>query len=178
VVLGGADAELFVGHERSDGVVGLSSAFYERKNPDRLLELMRLLPHRRFHLIGRKWEQYVLFGAMRALPNFSYLTIPYREYPEQYRKFDVFLSMSTLEGGPIPLLEAMMCNAVPVASDTGFAPDLIRHGENGFLFDIDAPATTIAWQIEAAFQLDCDVRSTVLSYDWHNFSKTIVGLGA
>jgi glycosyltransferase involved in cell wall biosynthesis len=177
VVLGGADPELFAGHERGDGVVGLSSSFYERKNPDRLLELMRLLPHRHFNLIGRKWEQYALFEAMRALPNFSYLTIPYREYPEQYRKFDVFLSMSTLEGGPIPLLEAMMCNAVPVASDTGFAPDLIRHGENGFLFDIDAPASTIAWQIEAAFELECDVRTTVLPYDWQNFSKTIMGLG-
>jgi glycosyltransferase involved in cell wall biosynthesis len=135
------------------------------------------LPHRRFHLIGRKWERYALFEAMKALPNFSYLTIPYEQYPEHYRKFDVFLSMSTLEGGPIPLLEAVMCNAVPVASHTGFAPDLIRHGENGFLFDIDAPASTIAWQIEAAFQLDCDVRSTVLPYDWDNFSKTIVGLG-
>jgi glycosyltransferase involved in cell wall biosynthesis len=177
VVLGGADPELFLGHERRDGVVGLSSSFYERKNPDRLLELMRLLPHRRFNLIGRKWEQYALFGAMRALPNFSYLTIPYQQYPEEYRKFDVFLSMSTLEGGPIPLLEAMMCNAVPVASDTGFAPDLIRDGENGFLFHIDAPASTIAWQIEAAFQLESDVRSTVLPYDWHHFSKTIMGLG-
>lgn len=177
VVLGGADPELFLGHERGQGVVGLSSSFYERKNPDRLLELMRLLPHRRFHLIGRKWEQYALFEAMKALPNFSYLTVPYQQYPEQYREFDVFLSMSTLEGGPIPLLEAMMCNAVPVASNTGFAPDLIRHGENGFLFDIDAPASTIAWQLEAAFQLECDVRSTVLPYDWHNFSKTIMSLG-
>jgi glycosyltransferase involved in cell wall biosynthesis len=177
VALGGADPELFTGHERGDGVVGLSCSFNERQNPDRLLELMRLLPHRRFHLIGRKWEQYALFGAIRALPNFCYLTVPYREYPEQYRKFDVFLSMSTVEGGPITLVEAMMCNAVPVASDTGFAPDLIHHGENGFLFDIDAPASTIAWQIEAAFQLKCDVRSTVLQYNWHNLSKTIVGLG-
>ncbi len=177
VVLGGADPDLFLGHERGGGVVGLSSSFYERKNPDRLLELMKLLPHRRFHLIGRKWERYALWESMKALPNFSYLTIPYQRYPEQYRKFDVFLSMSTLEGGPIPLLEAMMCNAVPVASDTGFAPDLIRHGENGFLFDIDAPASTIAWHVEAAFQLECDVRSTVLPYDWHNFSKTIAGLG-
>ena len=177
VVLGGADPELFLSHERGDGVVGLSCSFDERQNPDRLLELMRLLPHRRFHLIGRKWEQYALFETMRAFPNFSYLSIPSEQYPEQYRKFDVFLSPSTLEGGPIPLLEAMMCNAVPVASNTGFASDLIRHGENGCLFDIDAPAATIAWQIEAAFQLECDVRSTVLPYSWHNFSRTIVDLG-
>ena len=164
VVLGGADPEQFLGHERGDGVVGLSCSFDERQNPDRLLELMRLLPQRRFHLIGHKWEQYALFEGMRALPNFSYLTVPYPQYPEQYRKFDVFLSMSPLEGSPRPLVEAMMCNAVPVASDTGFAPELIRHGENGFLFDVDAPAPTLAWQIEAAFQLKCDVRATVLRH--------------
>lgn len=177
VVLGGADPELFLGHERGDGVVGLSCSFYEWQNPDLLLELMKLLPHRRFHLIGRKWEQYALFEAMRALPNFSYLSIPPQQHPEQYRKFDVFLSMSTLQGGSLPLLEAMMCNAVPVASNTGFAPDLIRHGESGFLFDADAVASTIAWQIEAAYQLKSDVRSLVLPYDWHHFAKTIVSLG-
>ncbi len=55
-----------------------------------------------------------------------------------YSTFDVFLSISNLEGGPIPLVEAMMSNAVPVASRTGFAPDLIQHGENGFIFDLDA----------------------------------------
>jgi hypothetical protein len=173
----GVDPELFTGHERGDGVVGLSGSFNERQNPDRLLELMRLLPHRRFHLIGRNWEQYALFEAMRALPNFSYLTISHEQYPEQYRNFDVFLSLSPLEGGPRPLLEAMMCNAVPVASDTGSAPDLIRHGENGFLFGSDATAPTIAWQIEAAYQLECDVRSTVLPYAWNDFSKTIVDRG-
>jgi|GEM_PF-6328620 len=176
VVDDGADPELFLGHERGDGVVGLSCSYDERQNPDRLLELMQLLPHRRFHLIGRKWEQYALFGAMQALPNFSYLTIPNQQHPEQYRKFDVFLSMSTLESGPVPLLKAMMCNAVPVASNTGAATALIRHGENGFLFDVDAPASTIAWQIEAALQLECDVRSTVLPRDGHDSSKT-AGLG-
>jgi len=177
VVLGGADPDLFQGHDRGRGVIGLSSSFYERKNPDCLLQLVQLLPHRQFHLIGRKWEHYALFEEMRAAPNFTYLTIPYEEYPEHYRKFDVFLSISTLEGGPIPLLETMMCNAVPVASRTGFAPDLIRHGSNGFLFDIDAPAEDIAPLIEAAFSLNANVRETVVKYDWTSVSRNIVTLG-
>jgi glycosyltransferase involved in cell wall biosynthesis len=176
VVLGAADPKLFRFHERGGGVVGLSSSFYERKNPDVLLDVMKLLPQRQFLLLGRKWNQYALFEEMKALPNFTYLSPRYGEYPELYATFDVFLSMSTLEGGPIPLVEAMMSNAVPVASRTGFAPDLIRHGENGFIFDIDASAKQIAGLIEKAFALEANVRATVEQYDWDNFSAEIVKL--
>jgi glycosyltransferase involved in cell wall biosynthesis len=176
VVLGAADPAMFRFHERGKGVVGLSSSFYERKNPDCLLEIIKLLPHRDFVLVGRKWEQYALFEEMKALPNFTYKSPPYREYPGVYSTFDVFLSMSNLEGGPIPLVEAMMSNAVPVASRTGFAPDLIRHGRNGFIFDLDAPPQTIADLIGKAFELTSNVRETVEAYDWDNFSASIVKL--
>lgn len=176
VVLGGADPELFHRHERGQGVIGLSSSFYERKNPDGLLELVKMLKHRRFCLIGRRWEQYVRFDELINAPNFEYLTLPYKDYPTHYDKFDVFLSMSSLEGGPIPLLEAMMCNAVPVASNTGFAPDLISHGENGFIFDIDAQSWEIANLIERAFNLDADIRNSVIKYNWNEFSHNIAGM--
>ena len=84
--------------------------------------------------------------------------------------------MSSLEGGPIPLIEAMMGNAVAVASRTGFAPDLIRHGENGFIFDLDASPAAIAEMIEAAFLLEADVRAGVEQYDWDHFSAAVVKL--
>lgn len=176
VVLGAADPQLFEFHERGSGVVGLSSAFYERKNPDALLRVIQLLPHRQFVLVGRNWNQYALFEEMKALPNFTYLTASYPDYPAIYATFDVFLSMSNLEGGPIPLVEAMMGNAVPVASRTGFAPDLIHHGENGFLFDLDAPASEIARLIESAFDLPGDIRQSVEELSWDNFSAAVVNL--
>lgn len=176
VVLGGADAALFSSHDRGSGVVGLSSSFYERKNPDVLLDVVKLLPHRDFLLLGRNWNQYAHFEELKAQPNFTYTNAPYRDYPEIYSSFDVFLSMSTLEGGPIPLVEAMMSNAVPVASRTGFAPDLIRHGVNGFIFDFDATSEEVAALIESAFNLSGDVRATVAQYDWNNFSAEIVKL--
>jgi glycosyltransferase involved in cell wall biosynthesis len=176
VILGGADADLFTSHERGGGVVGLSSSFYERKNPDILLEVVKLLPHRKFVLLGRNWNQYANFEELRAQANFRYTSAPYRDYPAVYGSFDVFLSMSALEGGPIPLVEAMMSNAVPVASRTGFAPDLIRHGSNGFIFDLDATPAEIAELIESAFSLTGDVRATVERYDWNNFSAEIMKL--
>ena len=176
VVLGAADPAQFRYHERGTGVVGLSSSFYERKNPDCLLEVVKRLPHRQFVLLGRKWNQYARFEEMRAQPNFTYRQLPYRDYPDAYAAFDVFLSMSSLEGGPIPLIEAMMSNAVPVASRTGFAPDLIRHGHNGFIFDLDASPQVVADLIEAAFELPTDVRATVRQYHWDHFSAAIIGL--
>lgn len=176
VILGAADRDLFRFHERGKGVVGLSSSFYERKNPDCLLEVMRLLPHRQFLLLGRNWNQYSLFEEMKALPNFTYKSAPYRDYGDIYSTFDVFLSISRLEGGPIPLVEAMMSNAVPVASNTGFAPDLIRHGENGFIFDVDASPETIAAMIEAAYDLTGNIRETVENLTWESLSAQIVKL--
>jgi glycosyltransferase involved in cell wall biosynthesis len=176
VILGGADPDLFISHERGNGVVGLSSAFYERKNPDIILDVVKLMRHREFVLIGRNWNQYANFEELRAQANFTYTSAPYRDYPEIYSSFDVFLSMSTLEGGPIPLVEAMMSNAVPVASRTGFAPDLIRHGRNGYIFDLDATPEEIAKLIESAFNLPGDVRTTVAQYNWNNFSAEIMKL--
>jgi glycosyltransferase involved in cell wall biosynthesis len=175
-ILGAADPNFFRYHQRGNGVVGLSSSFYERKNPDTLLEVMRLLPHRDFLLLGRNWNRYALFEEMKALPNFTYNTAPYREYGDIYSTFDVFLSMSRLEGGPIPLIEAMMSNAVPVASRTGFAPDIIRHGQNGFIFDLDASPETIAEMIEAAFDLPGNIRAGVQDLTWENLSARIVSL--
>lgn len=176
VILGAADPELFRFHKRGGGVIGLSSSFYERKNPDCLLEVIKLLPHREFLLLGRKWNQYALFEEMKALPNFTYKSARYREYADIYSTFDVFLSISSLEGGPIPLVEAMMSNAVPVVSRTGFAPDLIQHGENGFIFALDASADAIADMIEAAFDMPGNIRQTVEHLSWDNFSASIVKL--
>ena len=177
VVLGGADPALFSGHVRGGGVVGLSSSYYARKNPDALLGLVQALPHRRFVLVGRGWEEYARFDELMAAPNFSYKTAAYKDYPAIYREFDVFLSLAMLEGGPIPLLEAMMENVVPVASRTGFSPDLIQPGLNGFLFEAGADPSRIAPLVEAAFDLPTDIRATVLPYSWDGFAAEIHSLG-
>jgi len=46
---------------------------------------------------------------------------------------DVFLSPSLWDGLPNALLEAMACERPVLASDAGGIPEVIRHGENGFL---------------------------------------------
>jgi len=185
-VLGGADPELFKPHERGLGAVGFCTAYYPRKAPDLMFEIIGFMPHRRFILLGpdsadpanrhRKWDRYGRFNELLSFKNLTYVEAPYAEYPKYYAQMDVLVSTSRLEGGPIPLIEALMCNIVPVASKTGFAADIIRHGENGFLFQVDSAPQVVVDLIERAYELKTDVRKTAEHLSWENFSLQIQGL--
>ncbi|WP_303315773.1 glycosyltransferase family 4 protein [Flavivirga abyssicola] len=167
-------SKLFYHHERGVGGVGFCSNYGPRKNPDLIFDLVKNMPDRTFYLVGRNWEDYNRFEELSLMPNFTYYNnVPYESYPDLYSKMDVFVSPSLLEGGPVPVLEAMMSNCVPVASKTGFCPDIIEHGKNGFLFDIDAKYETVIPLIEAGFLLKANIKDTVLDYTWENCSKKI-----
>lgn len=171
-IVGAADPALFAFHRRGEGKVGFCTAYYERKMPDRILELTRALPEFEFILMGRNWDQYPRYGELIALDNLRYCEASYAEYPAFYRELDVFISASQLEGGPIPLLESMMSNVVPVASNTGFAPDVIVHGENGFLFDADEPdCLQIATLVRQAKKMHTDVRRSVEHLSWDTYAQ-------
>jgi glycosyltransferase involved in cell wall biosynthesis len=109
-------------------------------------------------------------------PRFTYVEPPYEEYARYYREMDVFVSLSSLEGGPIPMIEAMLCDVVPVMSNTGFAPDLISHGDNGYLFDVGAPLSHVEELIDLACELRRRVHTSegVKELSWENFARKIL----
>ncbi|MEL0457064.1 glycosyltransferase family 4 protein [Flavobacteriaceae bacterium SZ-1-7] len=173
----GTSSKFFNSHERGKGDVGFCSSYHARKNPKLIYDIVKNMPDKTFHLIGQNWHNYDGFQDILSLPNFIYhKEIPYESYPEMYSKIDVFVSPSLLEGGPVPVLEAMMSNCVPVASKTGYCTDLINHGENGFLFDVNASYENVIPLIEKAFSLRANIRETVMPYTWENCAKTIDGL--
>jgi glycosyltransferase involved in cell wall biosynthesis len=177
VAVGAASSEVYRRHTRvPDGKVGFCSAYYARKSPDLVLQIVKKLPHRQFILLGKGWRDYPHFHELLEQPNFTYVEAPYSEYAGYYAQMSVFVSASQLEGGPIPLLEAMMSNAVPVASRTGFAPDVITHGRNGFIFDLPADAGEVCTLIEKAYALDADVVATVTDCDWVPYAARIAAL--
>lgn len=51
------------------------------------------------------------------------------------RLADAFCLSSRIEGSPISLIEAMACGATPVCTPAGGIPDIVRHGETGYLSD-------------------------------------------
>ena len=177
-IIGGANPEIFTGHVRQkDGYVGFCSAYYERKNPELIMEIVSAMPERKFLMVGKGWKEFEGFGTLLKFDNFEYVEAKsYSDYPALYKKMSVFVSTSTLEGGPISLLEAMMENVVPVVSNTGFASDIIRDNENGYIFDVNSDASEVVKKINLAFSNISDIRSTVIQYTWLNFVKQIYQL--
>jgi glycosyltransferase involved in cell wall biosynthesis len=172
-----SDANTFQYHERNNGKICVSMAYYERKNPQLLIDVVKAMPHRSFIMIGREWNLYKDFINFKALPNLVYYeNPPYEKYVEIYRQCDVFLSTSKLEGGPVPLLETMLCNMVPVVSKTGFCVDIVKHGENGFLFDIEATADEVVPLIEKAYEFKGNTRNSVIEFTWEKYAKKIDAL--
>ncbi len=54
-----------------------------------------------------------------------------------YREADVFVMTSEYEGTPNVVLEAMASGLPVVATNVGGVPEVVRHGENGFLVERD-----------------------------------------
>lgn len=164
--------------ERQGHTVGFCCYYTDRKNPDLLLHLVKNMPDLSFILIGRNWKNYAHYDQLEAASNFVYFEDrPYEEYPELYRKMDVFVSPSFLEGGPVPLLEALLSNVVPVASKTGFCPDLIQHGTNGYLFDPHSDSGEhVESLVRKALRLEGDVRQYAVPHSWERYGRKIYEL--
>lgn len=169
----GADPKMFVRHERGSKRIGFCSGYYPRKDGNRILQIVSSMPDHQFVLCGPRWDNWDRFPQLLSLPNFEYINPPYASYPEFYASLDVFVSVSTLEGGPVPLIESMMCNVVPVVSRTGHAEDIVEHGSNGFIFDVDAPLSEICASIERALSFDGDVSGSVAHLTWERFSHQV-----
>jgi glycosyltransferase involved in cell wall biosynthesis len=182
-IYGGADTNLFRPKLRGAGKVAFVGAFYERKQPDKMLALMKAMPNVSFLLLGPSadsvenkallWANYHRFAEMKALPNLEIVETGYEHYARHFDRIDVYVSLSQLEGGPIPLLEAFSANAVPVVTKTGFCEELVRHGENGFLVDIDAPLDVLVSCVRQALFFEDDVSIGRETRSWDAFGTNI-----
>jgi glycosyltransferase involved in cell wall biosynthesis len=111
------------------------------KGPDVFLKVVDLLKARipeLFVLLSGPARGYVKAGLER-------LGVPYRHvflkhYPEigqLFQALDVYLVTSRQEGGPKAVLESMASGIPLVTTRVGQAMDLVRHGENGWMVDVD-----------------------------------------
>lgn len=93
----------------------------------------------RLAALGERWI-HVPFQARERLPMY-------------YQAADVVLIPSLYDGAPNVLLEAMGLGRIVVGSRAGALPELLREGENGFLFDV-AATEQAAWALDRALTLE------------------------
>jgi glycosyltransferase involved in cell wall biosynthesis len=73
----------------------------------------------------------------RGIPSRHLLATSRGELARAYQALDVYVVPSRQEGGPKGVLEAMATGVPLVTTRVGQAPELVDHGRNGFLVDVE-----------------------------------------
>lgn len=141
---GTAQLRTALGIEPGELIIGFAGELREKKGIQFLLDTFRDVRTKhacRLLVIGDVRNQQrptmQLFAA-EFPEDFSKIIITgHKENPldvaELLNLCDLFLLPSLMEGMPNSLLEAMACARLCIASDAGGIPELIKHGENGFI---------------------------------------------
>lgn len=162
------------GRQRWD--VGFSSALYSRKRPEMILEISRIASDLSISVLGRSWSEWHRFDEFVNLPNVDYLEADFMNYPTWYRQLRSFASISEVEGGPMPLLEALLCDVPVTATQTGFAEDIVVDGVNGHLVSVAADANTFLHAVRQTLRLGTGSRQTVLQHSLPAYAEVVAGL--
>lgn len=119
------------------------------KGPDVFLKTIEILKPRvpeLFVLLSGPARGYVKAGLER-------LAVPYRHvflknYPEVgtlFQALDLYIVASRQEGGPKAVLESMASGIPLVSTRVGQAMDLVRHGENGWMVEVEDASGLAHW---------------------------------
>lgn len=155
--------------DKNQNSVLLVSSFAERKNPSLTLALVSNSPDYNFTLVGKEWDRFEFFEDLLSCANFSYVEYSYSEYIKCLQASSIFLSLSIQEGGPLPLLESMACDLIPVVTETGYAPDLIQDGLNGYLISTNCDLEEVRIALDKAAHSNFSTRSSVESFSYQNY---------
>ncbi len=134
------------------------------KGPDILLAALDLLKPRvpNLHVLltgpARGYVKNDL--AKRRIPYRHVQFARYADLGEIYQALDIYLVTSRQEGGPKAVLESMAAGIPLVSTRVGQASDLITHGVNGWLVDVE-DADALAGQAEWIMNHPRDVEAVV-----------------
>lgn len=160
-----------------------------RKGAELILPIAERLDRDRFAwvFVGKGWDPWA--AALERL-GWTVIWPGEQEEPLHYATFgegDVYLLLSRLEGGPLPLIEAMGLGIWPVATPVGVAPELVRPGETGHLLPAFAGdnGAEVAEAVAAHLSgLDREglaarraaVRAAVGHRTWAEFRRQVLGI--
>lgn len=153
------------------------------KGPDVLIEVVKRLArnYQIFVLLCGPARGYVIRGLKQLNIDYHHALITHHhDLPVYYHAADCYLIPSREEGGPLSLLESLAANVPVVSTKVGMAPDVIRHGENGFLADVEdveGLANLIARLADGpGLREQCATKGseTALNYGWERIAHALI----
>ncbi|MGD1151747.1 MAG: glycosyltransferase family 4 protein [Syntrophales bacterium] len=111
------------------------------KGPDvflKVIDILRKMIPELFIVLSGPARGYVKNGLERMkVPYVHYMLKEYPEVGELFQTLDVYMVTSREEGGPKAILESMASGIPLVTTRVGQAVDLVKHGKNGWMVDVE-----------------------------------------
>jgi glycosyltransferase involved in cell wall biosynthesis len=133
-----------------------------RKGIPVLIEVLKAamprIPNAHVVFAGPGWESVV--ADLRSL-GLSATCLGYvrrSDMPGLFASLDAYLMTSSVEGGPVTVLEAMACGTPAVATRVGLVPDVVSDGVDGFTTPVGDVAGLTAGLIRLASDPDLAAR--------------------
>jgi glycosyltransferase involved in cell wall biosynthesis len=138
--------ESFLG---TDKVIGTVAVFRKQKRLDVFIEVARLSQEKKlpfkFVMVGDGPEMGMIKALVEKYQLKNVFLAGLQENPADFMKYmDIFLITSDFEGLPVALLEAMSMEIVPVCTEVGGIPNVVKDGENGILLKNQEPSEIIS----------------------------------
>jgi glycosyltransferase involved in cell wall biosynthesis len=123
-----------------------------------------------FAIMGPGWDDLVHdYRARGGKCIYMPFLLDRSEVADFYNAIDLYWVTSRIEGGPVPLLEAMSCGATCISTPVGAAIDAISDKQNGFIAPFDDPDFYVALTRQlnevpnARAQIGRSARETIVS---------------
>lgn len=151
--------------------------YTKRKNYESLFELINILlsQDEKVLVIGDGWDKV----KIKSNKNLIVINPPYKDYIYFYNLMKVFISVTSYDGGPIPLLESMACGVPPVITNSGFAPDIIEDEKCGLKFQPFSDSQTIMKLIKQSHDTKYSselLRNKAKSFSFTAYSQKLISL--
>lgn len=156
---------------REPKTIILASKFGPRKGGELLPGIINKLPDWNFIVMGRGWSNFLNQNDLLNAPNLKYVQFNKKNRSQYFSKAKIFLSLSNLEGGPVPLIEAMALGVIPISTSTGFAPEFIKDGINGYLLPITPDSDFIVSKIISVDKLSENPEFSVSHLTWDRIAR-------
>ena len=146
----------------------------QRKNPQKIVELITLCGEVNFIICGRYWKEYLESNGI-YLTNLKVLDYEPKLNEMLMRQASVFITLSHQEGGPYPVLEALASGTPVISTPVGWSPELLD-GSNGRLIEFDTEIEAIRGLIFACIELKSLVYCKDLlngRFTWHEFARLL-----
>ena len=162
------------GHKTRDVV--FVSNFYSRKQPDLIFNTIKNNKDLKFSIIGKNWNSYWNLDELLRCKNLQIIQFDYTSYPEFLAKHKVFCSLSKIEGGPVPLLEALSIGLIPVVTDTGTARDLMPKELTDLILPTNVTVDVVTKALRKAITRESKKLNLDVKYSFAGFSNILKDL--